>query len=56
MSINVPEGPVAVISTRFWQSRFYGAAGVIGKTLTIERVPCTIIGFVRSRKRTPHYS
>jgi phosphotransferase system glucose/maltose/N-acetylglucosamine-specific IIC component len=36
--------PVAVISYRFWQSRFHGAGDVIGKTLTMERVPCTIIG------------
>jgi len=39
-----PDGPVAVISYRFWQSRFSGAADVIGRTLTIERVPYTIIG------------
>jgi putative ABC transport system permease protein len=39
-----PDGPVAVISDRFWQSRFNGEADVIGRTLTIERVPYTIIG------------
>ena len=39
-----PDGPVAVISYRFWQSRFDGTADVVGKTLTIERVPYTIIG------------
>jgi len=39
-----PDGPVAVISYRFWQSRFNGAADVIGRTLTVERVPYTIIG------------
>jgi predicted permease len=39
-----PNGPVTVISYRFWQSRFNGAADVIGRTLTIERVPYTIIG------------
>ena len=39
-----PDGPVAVISYGFWQRRFSGAAGVIGRTLTVERVPFTIIG------------
>lgn len=38
------EGPVAVISTRFWQRRYGGATNVIGQTLTIERVVFTIIG------------
>ncbi len=40
------DGPVAVISYRFWQSRFGGAADAIGKTLTIERVAYTVIGVV----------
>ena len=35
---------MTVISYRFWQSRFNGAADVIGRTLTIERVPYTIVG------------
>ena len=39
-----PDGPVAVISYRFWQQRFDGAADVIGRTLVVERVPFTIIG------------
>ena len=39
-----PDGPVAVISYAFWQRRFAGAADAIGRTLTIERVPYTIIG------------
>ena len=39
-----PEGPVAVISYAFWQRRFGGAADVIGRSLTIERVPFTIVG------------
>ncbi len=37
-------GPVAVISHAFWQSRFGGAADVLGRTLTLERVPVTIVG------------
>jgi putative ABC transport system permease protein len=37
-------GPVAVISHAFWQSRFGGAQDVIGRTVTLERVPLTIVG------------
>jgi predicted permease len=39
-----PEGPVAVISHGFWQRHFGGARDVIGRTLTLERVPVTIVG------------
>ncbi len=39
-----PDGLVAVISHRFWQRRFAGAADVIGKTISIERVPFRIVG------------
>jgi len=38
------DGPVAVISHRLWQRRFGGASDVIGRRLTIERVPFTIVG------------
>jgi predicted permease len=37
-------GPVAVVSHGLWQRRFGGAADVIGRTLTLERVPFTIVG------------
>ena len=39
-----PDGPVAVISYAFWQRRFGGAADAIGRSLTVERVPFTIVG------------
>jgi predicted permease len=39
-----PGGPVAVISHAFWQRRFGGAADVIGRSVSIERVPFTIVG------------
>ena len=39
-----PDGPVAVISHRFWQRRFEGAATAIGSRLLIERIPFTIVG------------
>jgi putative ABC transport system permease protein len=38
------DGPVAVISYAFWQSRFGGAADAIGRTLRLDGVPFTIIG------------
>jgi hypothetical protein len=39
-----PDGPVAVISYDFWRRRFGGAADVVGRSLTVERVPFTIVG------------
>src|SRR5262245_12395265 len=38
------DGAVAVISYAFWQRQFGGAADVIGRSLTVERVPFTIVG------------
>src|SRR5262245_47270093 len=40
--------PVAVLSHRFWQRRFGADAGLIGKTVTLNRQPFTVIG-VRAR-------
>ncbi len=37
-------GAVAVISYAFWQRHFGGAADVIGRSITVERVPFTIVG------------
>ena len=39
-----PDGPVAVISHAFWQRRFGGAGDTIGRQLTIEGVPFTVVG------------
>ena len=39
-----PDGPVAVISHRFWRQRFAGADDVVGRQLTVQRVPFTIVG------------
>ena len=38
------DGPVAVISYGFWQRRYGGEASALGKTITIQRVPITIVG------------
>ena len=38
------DGPVTVISYDFWQRRFHGAPDTVGRTLTVQRVPFTIVG------------
>jgi predicted permease len=39
-----PDGPVAVVSYAFWQRRFAGAADVVGRSLSLNGVPFTIVG------------
>jgi putative ABC transport system permease protein len=39
-----PDGPVAVISYRLWRQRLAGAHDVVGRRLTVQRVPFTIVG------------
>src|SRR5262249_43596236 len=39
-----PDGAVAVISYGFWQRRFGGDPGAIGRTVTLDGVPFTIVG------------
>lgn len=38
------DGPVAVLSYRFWQGQFGGSSDVIGRTLRLDRIPLTIVG------------
>jgi predicted permease len=38
------DGPVAVISHRYWQRQFSGAPDVVGRSLTIQRVKVVIVG------------
>jgi predicted permease len=38
------DGPVAVISHRLWRQRFAGAPDVVGRQLTVQRLPFTIVG------------
>jgi predicted permease len=40
--------PVAVLSHAYWQSRFGGDPGVIGKTVSIDRKQLTIVGVAES--------
>jgi putative ABC transport system permease protein len=39
-----PDGPVAVISYRLWRQQFAGSDDVIGRQITVQRVPFTIVG------------
>ena len=39
-----PDGPVTVISYRFWQRYFHGAPDVIGKTVPFESVAFSVVG------------
>ena len=39
-----PDGPVAVIGYGFWRRSFGGAPDVVGRLLTVDGVPCTIVG------------
>jgi putative ABC transport system permease protein len=39
-----PNGPVAVISHRIWRQHFGGADDVVGRQLTVQRLPFTIVG------------
>jgi len=41
------DGPVAVLSFGAWQRQFGGASDIVGRRLTIERVPFTIVGVTR---------
>jgi predicted permease len=36
--------PVAVISTRFWRARYGADPGIIGKSITVNGTPLTVIG------------
>lgn len=41
---SAPDGAVAVISYRLWRRHFAGATDVVGRQLTIQRVPFTVVG------------
>jgi predicted permease len=38
--------PVAVISARYWRTRFGGDPGVVGKSVLLNHVPVTIVGVI----------
>jgi putative ABC transport system permease protein len=41
---DAPDGPVAVISHRFWRERFAGADDAIGRQITLQRRAFTVVG------------
>jgi putative ABC transport system permease protein len=38
------DGPVAVISDRLWRQRFASAPDIVGRQLTVQRIPFTVVG------------
>ena len=48
-----PDGPVVVLSHGFWQRHFGGASDVVGKVLTLARVPYTVVGVTGPRFTGP---
>ncbi|PYQ68625.1 MAG: ABC transporter permease, partial [Acidobacteria bacterium] len=38
------DGPVAVISYQYWQRRFAFDTSIVGRTITLNGVPVTIVG------------
>jgi putative ABC transport system permease protein len=49
-----PEGkPVVMISDAMWRSRFHADPNLVGQTLTLDTVPYTIVGVLRSDARFP---
>ena len=40
----VADGPVAVISHRLWRQRFAASDDIVGRRLTVQRIPFTIVG------------
>lgn len=42
---DVPNGPIAaVLGYRWWQSRFGGDPGIVGKTIRVNNAPVTVVG------------
>jgi putative ABC transport system permease protein len=39
-----PDGPVSMISHRFWQQHFGGTKDVLGRQMTLQQVPFTVVG------------
>ena len=39
-----PDGPVAVISHRYWQQQYAGAADAVGRSIRLDNVSFTIVG------------
>ena len=52
---DAPSGaPVAILSEAFWQRRFGGATDVLGRTLTLDGTPYTIVGVLGPDSAVAH--
>lgn len=43
------KGPVAVIGEGYWEERFGGSSSIVGKSISINGVPITIVGVIPAR-------
>jgi predicted permease len=41
--------PVAVLNHRFWMDRFFGDSAILGRTITVNSIPLTVIGIAPPR-------
>ncbi|MGE5276119.1 MAG: ABC transporter permease [Acidobacteriota bacterium] len=53
-SDDAPGAPsVAVLGERLWRSRYGGDPSIIGKSITLDDLPCTVVGVVSASFKTP---
>jgi putative ABC transport system permease protein len=45
--------PMALLAFRYWQSRFAGDTGIVGRTITIDGVPHMVLGVLEPRAELP---
>ena len=45
--------PVAVLSERFWRSRFHADPAIVGKPILLDRQACTVVGVMPASFKTP---
>jgi predicted permease len=47
--------PVVVLSERLWRSRFGGDADIVGRSITLDQRPFTVVGVMPADFRTPFF-
>ena len=48
--------PVAVMSHRFWRRRFGGDPGIVGRTVSVDSIPVTIVGVLTTGAEYPGFA